>query len=227
MQNIEMKGHGRRHKAGTRSFFPEKQQSWRWPFNFNVTAVNLLFILAFFIQMQYSEADTKRPILIDSTFSQPTRLQLRFRPMGKYAASTYTSHIRIPFNYSSLMDLQNKMNTCLDNFLPDLLHWHFHLDNETTAMYESIFKLYKQNTDDIFKLFKDLLESLPHVHERQRRHWDIVAMGTAAAALSLAVQHGADLQAGNGDRSSASKNGPVDRHLQASRESHAQVGQHG
>ena len=44
--------------------------------------------------MQYSGADTKKPILIDSTFSQPQRLQLRFRPMGKYAASTFTSHIR-------------------------------------------------------------------------------------------------------------------------------------
>ena len=137
--------------------------------------------------MQYSGADTKKPILIDSTFSQPQRLQLRFRPMGKYAASTYTSHIRIPFNYSSLMDLQKKMNARLDNFFPDLLHWNFHLSNESKATYESIFKLYKQNTDEIFKLFKDLLVSLPHVHERQRRQWDIVAMGTAAAALSLAT----------------------------------------
>jgi hypothetical protein len=107
--------------------------------------------------------------------------------MGKYAASTYTRNIRIPFNFSSLMDLQSKMNARLDNFLPDLLQWNFHLDNETKATYDSIFKLYKQNTDEIFKLFKDLLESLPHVHERQRRQWDLVAMGTAAAALSLAT----------------------------------------
>ncbi len=41
------------------------------------------------------------------------------------------------------------------------------------------------------------------------------------------VQHDTDLQAGNGDRGSAGKNGPLDRHLQDSRESHAQVGQHG
>ncbi len=41
------------------------------------------------------------------------------------------------------------------------------------------------------------------------------------------VQHGADLQAGNGDRGSASENGPSDRHHQATRASHAQVGQHG
>jgi len=41
------------------------------------------------------------------------------------------------------------------------------------------------------------------------------------------IQHGADLQAENGDRGSAGENGPLDRHFQASRESHAQVGQHG
>jgi len=55
------------------------------------------------------------------------------------------------------------------------------------ATYKSIFKLYKQNTDEIFKLFTDLLTSLPHVHERQRRQWDVVAFGTATAALLLAT----------------------------------------
>jgi hypothetical protein len=107
--------------------------------------------------------------------------------MGKYAASTYTSHICIPFNYSSLMDLQKKMNTRLDNFFPDLLNWNFHISNETEATYKIIFQLYKQNTNEIFKFFTDLLASLPHVHERQRRQWDIAAFATATAALMLAT----------------------------------------
>jgi hypothetical protein len=85
------------------------------------------------------------------------------------------------------MDLQKKMNERLDHFLPDLLQWNFHLDNETTATYKSIFQLYKQNTDEIFKLFTDLLASLPHVQKRQRRQWDVVAFGTATAVLSLAT----------------------------------------
>jgi hypothetical protein len=79
------------------------------------------------------------------------------------------------------------MNNRLDNFLPDVQQWNFKIDNETKATYKSIFKLYKQNTDEIFKLFTDLLTSLPHVHERQRRQWDVVAFGTATAALSLAT----------------------------------------
>jgi len=169
MQNIETKSYSCHHKARSRCFLTKERQQWRWPcrIDFSVTAVNTLFILAFFIQMHYSGADTKQPILIDSTFSQPSRLQLRFCPMGKYAASTYTSHIRIPFNYSSLMDLQKKRNARLDNFFQDLLNWNFHISNETEATYKSIFHLYKQNTNEIFKLFTDLLESLPRVHERQ------------------------------------------------------------
>ncbi len=189
MQNIETKSYSCRHKARSRRFLTEERQQWRWPccINFSITAVNTLFVLAFFIQMHYSGADTKQPKLIDSTFSQPSCLQLHFQPMGKYAASTYTSHICIPFNYSSLMDLQKKMNTRLDNFFPDLLNWNFHISNETEATYKIIFQLYKQNTNEIFKFFTDLLASLPHVHERQRRQWDIAAFATATAALMLAT----------------------------------------
>ncbi len=137
--------------------------------------------------MQYSEADTKQPFLIDSTFSQTSRLQLCFQPMGKYAASTYTSHIRIPFNYSSLMDLQGKMNARLDNFFDELRDWNFEISNETEATFRNIFKLYKQNTNEIFKLFHYLLASLPRVHKRQRRQWDVVSFMAATVALSLAT----------------------------------------
>ncbi len=41
------------------------------------------------------------------------------------------------------------------------------------------------------------------------------------------VQHGADLQARNSNWGPASQNGPLDRHFQATRASHAQAGQHG
>ncbi len=167
MQNIETKSYSYCHKAGSRRFLTEERPQWRGPccINLSVTALNSLFILAFLIQMQHSGADTKQLILIDSTFSQPSRLQLRFWPMGKYAASTYTSHICIPLNYSSLMYLQKKINARLDNFFDDLRNWNFHISNETEATYKSIFQLYKQNTNEIYKLFNDLLASLPHVHE--------------------------------------------------------------
>jgi len=65
------------------------------------------------------------------------------------------------------MNLQDKINARLDNFFDKLRKWNFEISNETEATFRSIFKLYKQNTNEIFKLFHDLLASLPHVHERQ------------------------------------------------------------
>ncbi len=137
--------------------------------------------------MQYSGAKDKQPILIDSEFTQPQKLQLCFCPMGKYAASTFTSHIRIPFNYLALVDLQQKINDRLDNFFDVLNQWHFSLEVFDEATMKSTFKLYKDNTNEIFKLFHDLLASLPYVHERHRRQWDVASFVAATAALSLAT----------------------------------------
>ena len=153
----------------------------------NVTMVNCLFLAAFALQMQHSGAETKQPILIDTAFTQPDKLQLRFRPMGRYAASTFTSHIRIPFNYSSLINLESKMDQRLDQFLIDLDKYHFNIEDSTLRTIHSTFQIYRQNTKEIFKLFNDLLASLPHVHARQRRQWDVASFVAATAALSLAT----------------------------------------
>jgi hypothetical protein len=138
--------------------------------------------------MQYSEAERKQPILIDSTFTQPSRLQLLFWPMGKYAASMFASHIRIPFNYSSLIGLQHKMNSRLDDFFDVLQKWNFTaLPELDVATLKSTFQLYKGNTNKIFKLFQDLLTSLCHVHEHHRRQWDVASFVAATPALTLAT----------------------------------------
>jgi hypothetical protein len=63
------------HKTGAWGSFPTAGTSTA---SKKVIAVNLLFLAAFFIQMQYSDAETKQPILIDSEFTQPDKLQLRF-----------------------------------------------------------------------------------------------------------------------------------------------------
>jgi len=149
--------------------------------------VNCLFLAAFVLQMQHSGAETKQPILIDTAFTQPDKLQLRFRPMGRYAASTFTSHIRIPFNYSSLINLESKMDQRLDQFLIALDKYHINIEDSTLRTIHSTFQIYRQNTKEIFKLFNDLLASLPHVHARQRRQWDVASFVAATAALSLAT----------------------------------------
>ncbi len=151
------------------------------------TGPYIRFLAAFVLQMQHSGAETKQPILIDTAFTQPQKLQLRFRPLGRYAASTFTSHIRIPFNYSSLMHLPAKMDQRLDKFLQDLDTYHFNMADSTLNTIHSTFQVYRQNTREIFKLFDDLLASLPHVHVRQRRQWDVASFVAATAALSLAT----------------------------------------
>jgi hypothetical protein len=107
--------------------------------------------------------------------------------MGRYAASTFTSHIRIPFNYSSLMDLQYKLDARLDSFFTDFSDFHFEKDESTLPTLKSTFKIYKQSISEIFKLFHNLLASLPHVHERHRRQWDVASFVAATVALSLAT----------------------------------------
>jgi len=149
--------------------------------------VNCLFLAAFVLQMQHSGAETKQPILIDTEFTQPDKLQLRFRPLGKYAATTFTSHIRVPFSYSGLMNLESKMTQRLDQFITDIDRYKFTSTDADRRTIQSTFDIYKQNTKEIFNLFNDLLASLPHVHVRQRRQWDVASFVAATAALSLAT----------------------------------------
>jgi hypothetical protein len=109
--------------------------------------------------------------------------------MGHYAASTFTSHIRIPFNYSGLLHLQPKiishMNTCIAN----LDHFNFKLSDYNCHTLNSTFELYKSDTIQIFKLFNDPLTSLPHVPKQQHRHWDIASFLAASSALTLATMY--------------------------------------
>jgi hypothetical protein len=107
--------------------------------------------------------------------------------MGHYAASTFTSHVRIPFDYSALLKLQDQMIELMDRCIPDLDRFHFNLDEYNWATLNSTFELYKSDLRQIFKLFKDLLASLPHVPERQRRQWDVASFVTATASLALST----------------------------------------
>ena len=120
-----------------------------------------------FLQLS-SSSQAKKPILIDSIFSQPDKLQLCFRPMGNYTASTFISHIRIPFDYSTLLQLQSRMIERMDRCIPDIDRFKFNLDQYNRAKLNSTFELYKSDINQVFKLFKDLLASLPHMPEQQR-----------------------------------------------------------
>jgi hypothetical protein len=75
----------------------------------------------------------------------------------------------------------------MDRCIPDLNRFNFNLDQYNRATLNSTFELYKSDLRQIFKLFKDLLASLPHVPERQRRQWDVTSFVAATAALTLST----------------------------------------
>ncbi len=50
-----------------------------------------------------------------------------------------------------------------------------------------MFELHKSDIRQVFKLFQDLLASLPRVPECQRRQWDIASFVAATAALMLST----------------------------------------
>jgi hypothetical protein len=140
-----------------------------------------------FLQLSTSSSQMKKRILINSIFSQPDKLQLCFHPMGHYAASTFTSHVRIPFNYSALLHLQEKIIEHMDRCIPDLHCFNFKLDQYNWATLNSTFELYKSDIKQVFKVFHNLLASLPHIPECQRRQWDITSFVTATSTLTLST----------------------------------------
>jgi hypothetical protein len=73
----------------------------------------------------------------------------------------------------------------LDNFFDVLQKWNFTaLPSLDVATLKSTFQLYKGNTNEIFKLFQDLLTSLSHIQE-WHHHQLYGAFAAATAALTL------------------------------------------
>jgi hypothetical protein len=89
----------------------------------------IIFTWSCFLQLLHSSTNTKKPIFTDSIFSQPDKLQLPFCSMVHYAASTFTSHIKIPFNYSALLHLQSKMVGSMDTCISELDCFDFKLSD--------------------------------------------------------------------------------------------------
>jgi hypothetical protein len=71
--------------------------------------------------------------------------------------------------------------------IPYLDRFNFNLDQYNRATLNSTFELYKSDIRQVFKLFKDLLASLPHIPEHQRCQWDIASFVAATATLMLST----------------------------------------
>ena len=186
MQKTPSSGQSRRYQAGSGVVLAQLTTS-RPIFKPRNVVLTIAILWSSFLQLSLSNVQPKKPILIDSIFSQPDKLQLRFRPMGHYAASTFTSHVRIPFDYSALLKLQAQMIERMDRCIPDLDRFHFKIEERDLRVLNSTFELYKSDLNQVFKLFRDLLASLPHVPERERRQWDVASFAIATSSLALST----------------------------------------
>jgi hypothetical protein len=106
-----------RDKTCSRSFFTQAATPC---FRTCLSAAFIFFfmdILALKIDGAQAVPDSE-PKLLDSNIIEPSKLQLLFRPSGKYVASTHYIHIRVPFNFSKLMltpvDIFNKYHRYIE-----------------------------------------------------------------------------------------------------------------
>jgi hypothetical protein len=106
--------HGNKTRSG--GFFSKACQPCYCTFIASYYFFFILEILALTMNGPYAVPDLE-PTLLDSNFVEPAKLQLLFRPSGKYAASTHFIHIHIPFNFSQLLTMPNKIFNQYHNYI--------------------------------------------------------------------------------------------------------------
>ena len=92
-----------RDKANTRSFLAKTANPCFRTFIAAYYVCFILELLALKMNGVMAVPDPE-PRLLDANAATPQKLQLLFRPSGKYAASTHFIHVRVPFNFSKLLE---------------------------------------------------------------------------------------------------------------------------
>jgi hypothetical protein len=98
-EEIRQKIHqSRRDKAGPGCFFTKAAKPC---FHTFLTSYYIFFIMELLVlKMNGAMAvPDLEPRLLDANAAEPLKLQLLFRPFGKYAASTHFIHVWVPFNF--------------------------------------------------------------------------------------------------------------------------------
>jgi hypothetical protein len=169
------------HKTGTRGFLTKAAT----PYFRTFLSASLVFffmdILALKINRGQAVPD-QEPKLLDFNFVEPSKLQLLFRPSGKYAASMHFIHIWVPFNFSQL------------TLTPTLIFNQYHRYIEKwpepfRTQVEEVAEISHSCLADKLNDFNDILDALPQykVVTRDKRFLDLVALGMSAAALTLST----------------------------------------
>ena len=94
---------GRGNKTGPRRFFTKAANPCFHTFIASYYVFFIMELLALKMNGAMAVPDPE-PRLLDTNTAEPTKLQLLFHPSGKYASSTHFIHVRVPFNFSKLLD---------------------------------------------------------------------------------------------------------------------------
>jgi hypothetical protein len=122
------------------------------------------------------------PRLLDAKAATPQKLQLLFRPYRKYAASTHFIHVRVPFNYSKLLETPAQI----------FQTYHTYIDKwpePFRTQVEEVANISKSCLADKLNNFTKILAALPEyeVISRDKQFLDLIFFGMSAAALTLAT----------------------------------------
>jgi hypothetical protein len=140
-----------------------------------------LDILALKIDREQAVLDPELKLL-NSNFVEPSKLQLLFRPSGKYAASTHYIHIRVPFNSSKL--------TLTPTDIFDKYHRYIKMwPDPFRTQVEEVAEISRSCLANKLTDFNNMLEALPQyeVITRDNLFLDLVALGMSMAALTLTL----------------------------------------
>jgi hypothetical protein len=170
-------GQSSRNKTGARGFFSKAANPCFCTFISTSFIYFLLELLALKMNGAYAVLDLEQSLL-DSNFIEPNKLQLLFRPSGKYVASTHFFHIRIPFNFSQLLATSSIIFEQYCNYIEQ---WPFRMQMEQIA------EVSRACITDKINDFINILDALPHhqVVNRHKRFLNLVALGMSMAALTL------------------------------------------
>jgi hypothetical protein len=122
------------------------------------------------------------PRLLDANAATPAKLQLLFHPSRQYAASTHFIHVRVPFNFSKLLETPANIFQTYHAYI-DKWPEPFRTQVEEVADISKSCLTYKLND------FTNILAALPEyeIVSRDKRFLDLISFGMSAAALTLAT----------------------------------------
>jgi hypothetical protein len=168
------------HNARSGCFFAKAAQPCYCTFIFTYFNLFILEILALKMNAVSAMWDPELT-LQDSKFFEPKKLELHFRPSAKYAASTHYIHVKVPFNFTELLQTPERIYDRYDKYIRI---WPEPFKTETKQIVEVSHSCITDKVID----FIDLLDVLPrHINVTRTKHqFEPVTFRIASAGLTLA-----------------------------------------